>query len=95
MLVLDLFASSWSDIIVWGCIAYNLPQPLLTGIQMAKFTGGAVPLIARPHDISTHGGLLHHINISYNSTEKPIQYGPWELRCNLCLLQSNHILLII
>ena len=36
---------------------------------MAKFTGGAVPLIARPHDVLTHGGLLHRINISYNGTE--------------------------
>lgn len=36
---------------------------------MAKFTGGAVPLIVRLHDILTHTGLLHHINISYNSTQ--------------------------
>lgn len=36
---------------------------------MAKFTGAAVPLIVRLHDISTHSGLLHHINISYNGTQ--------------------------
>lgn len=36
---------------------------------MAKFTGGAVPLIVRLHDISTHSGLLHHINISYTGTQ--------------------------
>lgn len=42
---------------------------------MAKFTGGAVPLIVRLHDVSTYGGLLHHINISYRGTQKLYNVG--------------------
>lgn len=42
---------------------------------MVKFAGGAVPLIVRLHDVSTHGGLLHHINISYRGTQKLYNVG--------------------
>lgn len=42
---------------------------------MAKFTGGAVPLIVRLHDVATLGGLLHRINISYRGTQKPYNVG--------------------
>ncbi len=60
---------------------------------MAKFTGGAVPLIVRPHDISTLSGLLHHINISYNGTQSCTVQAVGA-QAHLRVLQSAHIWLI-
>lgn len=59
---------SWWNLIAVGSL---IPSAnfFFTGIQMAKFTGGAVPLIVGLHDISTHSGLLHHINICYTGTQ--------------------------
>lgn len=57
---------------------------------MAKFTGGAVPLIVRLHDISTHSGLLHHINISYTGTQSHTVQAVGA-QTQMYVLQSNNI----